>query len=188
MIKLFACDVDGTLTDGFYNTTEKGEVSKNFFTRDFHGLWMLNQMGVKVCIITAGIDEAIDHQCRRGAKCIDIIIKGAKDKVASIDDKYVFDVTSDVNSSFGEQNCLYGSGRLYWSEIAYIGDDIFDIELLSTVGLCSCPSDADKEVVKIVSTRQELNSAGFYSSFPGGRGSVREFAEYVLEINRAGRE
>lgn len=187
MIKLFACDVDGTLTDGFYHTTEKGEVSKNFFTRDFHGLRMLNQAGVEVAIITAATDKAIDHQCRRAAKYVDII-KGTKDKVASINDKYVFDVTSDVNSSFGEQNCLYGSGRLYWSEIAYIGDDIFDIELLSTVGLCSCPSDADTEVVKIVSTRQDNDGAGFYSNFPGGRGCVREFAEYVLGINRARRK
>lgn len=165
-IKLFLVDCDGTLTDGFYNTTEKGEVSKNFFTRDFHGLWMLNQMGVKVCIITAASDKVINHQCCRGAKYADIIT-GTKDKVVSINDKYK---------------------AFRWSEIAYIGDDIFDIELLSAVGLCSCPSDADKEVVKIVSTRQELNSAGFYSSFPGGRGCVREFAEYVLEINRAGRK
>ena len=195
MIKLFLCDVDGVLTDGIYHTSEDGKLSKNFFTRDFHGLWMLKEAGVKIGIITAGNDDVIDHQCRRILHYADLI-KGSKDKLKSIEDKYEeFD----------------------WSEIAYIGDDIIDIELLSAVGLCACPVDADRAVIQLIETRGEdeiegyddldIDSLredhvsmdeegtifptcgeGFLSDFPGGHGCVREFAEYVLEINKARRK
>lgn len=176
-IKLFLADCDGTLTNGIYQTTEKGEISKSFFTRDFHGLWMLNETGVKVCVITAANDEVIDHQCRRGAKYVDVI-KGSQDKFKSIEDIYV-----------------ESGPEIGWHEIAYIGDDVFDIGLLSAVGLCSCPSDADSEVIEFVEQRgmndfEECPShgEGFHSDYRGGHGCVREFAEYVLEINAAGRE
>lgn len=163
MIKLFLCDVDGTLTDGIYHTTEKGEISKNFFTRDFHGLWMLDETEVRVGIITASNDDVIDHQCRRGAKYVDVM-KKAKDKLVAVRDNYV--------DKFGYD----------WDEIAFIGDDVFDIRLLSAVGLCACPFDADSKVIEFVEQRDE----GFYSNYSGGYGCVREFAEYVLEINAAG--
>lgn len=167
-IKLFVCDIDGTLTDGIYHTTESGEISKNFFTRDFHGLWMLSKAGVKVCIITAASDDVIDWQCRRGAKYADVI-KGTKDKLASIHDKYVDDLKSTT--------------RFAWDEICYIGDDVFDVELLNKVGFAACPADADGVVLKKI---REKKSDGFVSPFPGGKGCVRDFAEYVLEINKTG--
>ena len=190
MIKLFLCDVDGVLTDGIYHTSEDGKLSKNFFTRDFHGLWMLKEAGVKIGIITAANDDVIDHQCRRVLHYADLI-KGSKDKLRSIEDKYE---------------------EFEWSEIAYIGDDIFDMELLSAVSLCACPLDADSAVIKLIETRSEDDfegcsavpqrdvygrdidiefrqvGEGFLSELPGGHGCVREFAEYVLEINKAWRK
>ncbi len=169
MIKLFLADCDATLTDGIYHTTEKGEISKNFFTRDFHGLWMLNQAGVKIGIITASSDDVIDQQCRRCAKYAEII-KGTKDKFKSIEDRYVW---SSIRT------------RILWDEIAYIGDDVFDTELLSAVGLCACPRDADESVRDVIFDRTKENlSDSFESKHIGGRGCVREFAEYVLAINR----
>lgn len=162
MIKLFLCDVDATLTDGIYHTTENGVISKNFFTRDFHGLWMLDQAGVKICIITAATDDVIDYQRRRGAKYADLI-KGSKNKLKSIED-------------------TYGS-KYTWAEIAFIGDDLFDMELLSIVGLRCCPSDAAEEIVEKFRNSQMHDT--LVSHFPGGHGCVREFAEYVLDINKA---
>ncbi len=177
MIKLFLSDVDGTLTDGIYQTSESGEVSKNFFTRDFHGMWMLNETGVKVGIISAASDSVIDHQCRRGGKYADVL-KGTYDKRQTIEEKYV-----ESGPGFG------------WHEIAFIGDDVFDMGLLSVVGLCACPLDADPAVIEFIETRGDdddspecpTHGEGFCTSFHGGRGCVREFAEYVLEINKAGR-
>lgn len=171
MIKLFLTDVDSTLTDGIYHTTEEGVISKNFFTRDFHGMWVLHQTGVKICIITAAGDNVIEQQCNRGAKYAEVI-KGSKNKLDSIRDKYI-------------------GSAIAWNEIAYIGDDLFDVDLLKEVGICSCPSDADDEVLEIVeyrSYRSEFSDVeGFQSSFPGGKGCVREFADYVLRVNEASR-
>lgn len=167
MIKLFVCDVDGTLTDGIYHTTEGGEISKNFFTRDFHGLWMLNEAGVKICIITAAGDDVIKHQCRRGAKYV-TVLKGVRNKLFEIEEMFV------------------KSGLFLWNEIAYIGDDVFDIDLLYEVGLASCPSDADAVVLEILEDCNNADRLGevFVSRFPGGKGCVREFADYVLDANK----
>jgi len=166
-IKLFLADVDSTLTDGIYHVSEHGRISKNFFTRDFWGLWKLHESGVKIVIITAGNDNVIDHQCRRAGKYIDVI-KGTRDKRESVSNKY--------------------GPRFSWDEIAYIGDDVFDIGLLSAVGLCACPSDAVGEVLEVVQDRARIEldeTEGFHSNFDGGKGCVREFAEYVLAINEA---
>lgn len=161
MIKLFLCDVDATLTDGVYQMSEEGVVSKNFFTRDFHGLWMLDHAGVEICIITAAGDDVITHQCSRGAKYAEVI-KRTKDKVESIRVKYVD-----------------GGPQIQWDEIAFIGDDVFDEALMHKVGLAACPSDADSAIKLHVAHHDD----GFISNFPGGRGCVRDFAEYVLKVN-----
>ena len=160
MIKLFLSDVDGTLTDGIYHTTEEGTISKNFYTRDFHGMWMLDQAGVEVGIITVANDDVIVHQCDRGAKYA-TVMKGAKDKRAHIKSEYV------------------DSGRFSWDEIAFIGDDIVDTELLKAVGLSACPCDAVEEILDTVEIKD-----GFVSNQQGGKGCVREFAEIVLLLNK----
>ncbi len=171
MIKLFICDCDGTLTDGVYQMSNGGTdklgrpgiISKNFYTRDFHGLWMLSNAGVEVAVITVASDGVIDNQCRRGAKYAKVIT-GAKDKKAIIYERYVGSSVMRLNLKVG------------WHEIAFIGDDIFDIELMNAVGIAACPADAHTKVKHLIHERDD----GFVSSFPGGRGAVREFADYVL--------
>ena len=56
--------------------------------------------------------------------------------------------------------------------VAYIGDDVNDFDLLSKVGLAACPSNARKEI-KSISGIICLQTAG-------GSGAVREFAEYIM--------
>ena len=165
MIKLFLSDCDGTLTNGIYQTTEKGDISKGFFTRDFHGMWMLYDVGVKIGIITAAGDDVIVHQCRKGAKYAKIH-RRVQNKNGFVMANYIDD------------------GLFSWDEVSYIGDDVFDMELMKSVGLCACPLDADSEVLKFVGNR----SNGFCSNFSGGKGCVREFAEYVLAINEVERK
>ena len=59
------------------------------------------------------------------------------------------------------------------NEVAYIGDDINDFELLSNVGLSACPSNSIKEI---------KNIAGIIKlEKQGGDGAVREFMEYIPE-------
>jgi 3-deoxy-D-manno-octulosonate 8-phosphate phosphatase (KDO 8-P phosphatase) len=159
MIKLFLSDVDGTLTNGIYCMGEDGSLQKGFYSRDFHGMWMLDQAGVKVGIISCSGDRVIYRQCERAAKYA-LVMTGHKDKKAAIEGAFV-------------------AKGLGWDEIAYIGDDMVDLALLEVVGVAGCPSDADMLVQATVGTRDD----GFLSSYAGGCGAVREFARYVLDLN-----
>lgn len=160
MIKLLLCDVDGTLTDGVYQMGEDGSLVKGFFSRDFHGLYMLHETGVKVGILTYSRDGVIEEQCRRAAKFVDVMV-GAKNKLNTVYRKYV------------------RSGDLTWDEIAFIGDDVVDSDLLGEVGLPGCPGDAYSGVTELV---MELDD-GFVSKFNSGRGAVRDFTDYIRTVN-----
>lgn len=183
MIKLFLSDVDATLTDGIYHTSEQGVISKNFYTRDFHGMWMLNQTGVEVGIITVANDHVITQQCNRGAKYAKVM-KGVEDKLAYVTDEFV--LKCDMCEEGDPYRIEYPHRKYSWDEIAFIGDDIIDAELLKTVGLAACPLDAADEIQAIVADRSDSQEGeGFRSGYPGGRGCVREFADFVLLINKA---
>ena len=59
-------------------------------------------------------------------------------------------------------------------EVAYIGDDVNCVDLLSEVGFAACPYDASDNV-KTITGIQIMSSKG-------GEGCVREFAEKLLCI------
>lgn len=59
-----------------------------------------------------------------------------------------------------------------YNEMAYIGDDLPDKEILEIVGFSACPNDAHQSIKNIVK---------FISSQNGGNGSVREFVDYIIE-------
>lgn len=160
MIKLFLCDVDSTLTNGIYYTDENGCISKGFFSRDFQGMYVLHETGVDIGIITYARDKVIVQQCNRAAKYAKILT-GARNKLEVVRKNYVGNFCA-------------------WDEIAYIGDDIMDAELLNKVGIAACPCDSHDKIKTLVS-----NLHGFQSVHSGGRGAVREFADYVDSVNKS---
>ncbi|MHA2279382.1 MAG: phenylphosphate carboxylase subunit delta [Promethearchaeota archaeon] len=139
--------------------SEDGSLQKGFFSRDFHGMWMLNESGVKIGIISYSHDKTIHRQCERAAKYA-LVMAGCKDKRTTVEEAFV-------------------NRGLTWSEIAYIGDDVIDSTLLGTVGVAACPQDAHDKVKSLIETLPN----GLISRFPGGYGAVREFAEYIQGIN-----
>jgi 3-deoxy-D-manno-octulosonate 8-phosphate phosphatase KdsC-like HAD superfamily phosphatase len=56
-------------------------------------------------------------------------------------------------------------------EVAYIGDDTNDLEVLQAVGLSAAPADAFPYVLETVT---------YQCVQPGGRGAFREFAELII--------
>lgn len=150
-IKLLAMDVDGTLTDkGVYYSVE-GLALKKFSVHDGMGISLLNQSNIETMMISS--DES------------EIPIKRA-DKL-----KITHRVVAARRKSVEITKILLSSD-IKFQEVAYIGDDINDIEAMEMCGFSACPSDATEEVKKIVD---------FVSDFSGGDGAVRQICEMILK-------
>lgn len=149
-VKLFVTDVDGTLTDGGMYYTAQGEHMKRFNTKDGKGLELLRRAGVAVAIITQERSEIV---LRRAEKLqVDDVFIGIRDKVACLRE-------------------LAARQGVDFQEIAYVGDDVNDLEVMAAVGLSFAVADAAAPV------RQ---GATVLLATPGGHGAVREAAEWVL--------
>lgn len=152
-IKLFLSDIDGTLTDGGMYYSENGDELKKFNTRDGMGMGMLREKGIKVGVITSEDREL--NQRRADKLKLDFFYQGKKNggKLA---------VAKEICDQMG----------ITLQEVAYIGDDVNCIELLSAVGFAACPADADARVKAIPGIHVMTKK--------GGEGSVREFCESLL--------
>lgn len=151
-IKMFLTDCDGVLTDGGMYYSERGDELKKFNTRDGLGFSLLRGQGIITGIITGEMSELVR---RRGEKLkLDEIVLGSNDKVKAAE-------------------ALAKKYGIAFEEMAYIGDDLNDIELLRRVGFSACPSDA-VDLVKC--------SVDYVSSQRGGDGAVRDFVQLMLDI------
>lgn len=152
-IKLFLSDIDGTLTDGGMYYSENGDELKKFNTRDGMGMGMLREKGIKVGVITSEDREL--NQRRADKLKLDFFYQGKKNggKLA---------VAKEICDQMG----------ITLQEVAYIGDDINCIELLTAVGLAACPADADARVKAIPGIHVMTKK--------GGEGCVREFCETIM--------
>lgn len=151
MIKLFATDVDGTMTDACMYYAENNIELKKFNFRDGMGFQLLREAGIKTAIITSEKTQIVK---KRAAKLnVDYLSMGTWKKL-----DFIKHICKELNITL--------------EDVAYIGDDINDIELLTSVKYKACPKDAvDK--VKNIPNIQILNSKG-------GDGAVREFIESLL--------
>lgn len=149
-IKLFVMDVDGVLTDGGMYYSEKGEVMKKFNTRDGKGIELLRKRGIIPAIITQENSN--------------IVIKRAEK--LRIDEVYV-----SIKNKIEVVKKLIKKYNLNFDEVAYIGDDINDIELLKKVGFSATPKNGVDNVKKVVN---------YVASKNGGDGAVREVIERIL--------
>ena len=153
-IKLVAMDVDGVLTDAGMYYTENGDELKKFNTRDGMGLAQIRQAGLKTAILTGESTQLVE---RRGAKMrIDHVFIGVSDKLTCM-------------------NELLAKLDLTLEQVAYIGDDINDYELLCHVGLAAAVRDA---------SRLPKSVAHLITEAKGGEGAVRELCEIILEAQQ----
>jgi len=149
-IKLVITDVDGVLTDGGMYYTSKGDVMKRFFVRDGMGVTLLRKNNIPTIIITKEETE----MTRQWAK---------KMKIAKLYEGVI------QKELILEKICK--NFRVKPDEIAYIGDDVNDVELLKRIGLAVVPNDAIDEVKKICHYKCKTNS---------GHGAFRELADLIL--------
>lgn len=149
-VKLLAMDVDGVLTDAGMYYSEHGDELKKFNTRDGKGIELLRKAGIKTALITSENTQIVE---RRAAKLkIDELYQGVEDKLAAL---------RQIISKYG----------LTYQEVAYIGDDINDMEAMQAVGLAITVADGLPENQRI---------ADYITQAKGGEGVVREVAVLIL--------
>jgi len=150
-IRLFATDVDGVLTDAGMYYAESGDEWKKFNTRDGMGIKLLQRAGIITAIVT---QERTKLVARRAEKlAIPELHQGVMDKLLLV----------------SEMAVRHG---LTLSQVAYIGDDINDLETLKAVGFSATPADGMPQVAAAVD---------YICQKKGGEGAVREIIEMILE-------
>jgi len=148
-IKLLGLDVDGVLTDGSISYTSSGQEVKTFNAKDGQGIVMLTKLGINVAIITARSSTIV--QKRAADLGIQHVYQGVANKLEKLE---------ELRNMLG----------LRYDQIAYMGDDLPDIQILQKVAIKACPNDAVDEVKKI---------CNFKSKYNGGRGAVRELTDCI---------
>ena len=150
-IKLVLTDVDGVLTDGGRYYSEKGEIVKRFHVRDGMGINILLRNGIKTAIVTKENSKIV----KKWAKEMNIskTYSGIKNKEKEL-----------------EKICKFY--KILPDEVAFIGDDVNDIELMKKVGFSVTPSDGILQAKKI---------ANYICKSSGGNGALREMIDLILK-------
>lgn len=149
-IKMFLTDCDGCLTDGGMYYSEKGDELKKFNTKDGMGLSILRKKGIITGIITGENTHITEMRARKLQ--VDELHQGINSKLDIIKllaEKYQIDLT----------------------EIAYVGDDINDMEVVENVGYPSAVNNASDAI---------KSKAKFVSGLKGGDGAVRDIIEHYM--------
>jgi len=153
-VRLLLFDVDGVLTTGEVIMHADGSESKGFHIRDGAAIVWAQRAGLSVGLLSARSSGATAHRAAQLA--VRIVEQGVKSKL----DTYLR-ITRDA--------------RIADDEVAYMGDDLLDLQVLARVGLSAAPADAAPEV------RERVD---WVSTAPGGRGAVRELVELVLKAQQ----
>ena len=148
--KLILTDIDGVWTDGGMYYDQAGNELKKFNTYDSAGILFAHAFNIPVGIITGETTEIVKQRSEK--LNVDFLFQGVKDKV-----KIAKDIIKTLNIDF--------------NQVAYIGDDINDIELLKLAAISGVPQNATILVHKY---------ANIYLSLKGGDGVFREFVEKIF--------
>ncbi len=151
-IKLVIADVDGVLTDTGVYYSANGEELKRYSIRDGMGIERLRKLAdVETGIMTR---ENTNIVRSRAAKLkITELHMGVMEKEKALDETLI-------------------RKNLKEEEVAYMGDDTIDVEIMKRVGLSSCPSDATKFAKAVADIIVENK---------GGNGALRDLAELIIE-------
>ncbi|MBS1502364.1 MAG: N-acetylneuraminate synthase family protein [Bacteroidetes bacterium] len=150
-IKLLLTDCDGVLTDGGVYYGAEGETQKKFNIRDGMGVErMRNLAGIITGIVTGELSPSVVKRAEK-LKITEVHL-GSKDKPA---------VLREILSRL----------ELKAEEVAFIGDDSNDVEVMKLVGMRFCPADALPFIKEI---------ADHVTEAKGGEGCFREVAELLI--------
>ncbi len=150
-IKLIAFDVDGVLTDGGIIYDNSGMEIKRFNVKDGQIISHLKANGFIVGAITGRNSQVVKNRCQELK--LDFHFHGSHDKLI-------------------QYNKIKEEYNLEDDQIAYIGDDIIDLPILTRCGLSATPNDARVYMKKY---------ADYVTPSKGGDGALRDLADMILE-------
>lgn len=153
MIKLIVLDVDGCLSDGKLTYNQDGIESKSFSVKDGLGISTWVKLGNQVAIITGRNSKMVQRRAKELG--IQHLHQGIRDK-----DRVLKEIVDSLGLDF--------------SNVAAIGDDLNDFNMLNLVGKSFTPNDGVGDIKAIVDTVLTCR---------GGDGAVREMIESLLEYN-----
>lgn len=152
-INTFIFDYDGVLTDGKVLVINQNEQLRSSNVKDGYALQYAIKKGYRICIISGGKSDSMTQRMN-GLGITDVFL-GVERKI-------------DVYNSYLKSN------NLDKSQILYMGDDIPDYEIMTNVGVATCPADAAIEIKAV---------ADYISDAKGGEGCVRDIIEQVLKLH-----
>lgn len=152
-IKGIAFDVDGVLSPSTIPMSDDGQPIRMINIKDGYALQLAAKHNIPIAIITGGKTPGIIE--RYNALGIPDVYLGASIKLP-------------ILKEWMEKN------HLNPEEVAYMGDDIPDLQCLRLVGLPCCPHDAAYEIKE---------SSVYISPFTGGYGCVRDLLRQILIAN-----
>ncbi|MCB1755463.1 MAG: HAD-IIIA family hydrolase [Gammaproteobacteria bacterium] len=143
-------DVDGVLTNGDIHISAEGECFKTFNVKDGVAVALLRIHGVKTGVLSGKSSPALTTRCKQLG--LDVIKTGIHNKISAL---------SEICKELS----------LTPEQVAYVGDDIIDLQVIKRVGLSFAPVDAHPLV---------LDSVDHVTICKGGSGVAREAAETLL--------
>ncbi len=148
-IKVLALDVDGVMTDGTVTYIKGTGWTRTFSVKDGYGLKLLMKAGLVLGIISGGDSKSV----RERAEILNIphVYLGNENKVAPYNRIKEIEKVSD-------------------EQVAFVGDELFDIPVLEKVGFAATVPHAVYEVKSVVD---------YITREPGGAGAVREIADMI---------
>lgn len=150
-IKLFAMDVDGTLTDGNIYMGNDGEMFKAFHVKDGLGIKLLKNYGIIPAIITGRNSKIVENRCKELS--LTEVHQGVKNKAEKL---------QELMEKYG----------LSPEQVAYIGDDMNDLSAIRTAGITFAPADCAESLKPFVD---------IILSRPSGQAPLREAVDMILK-------
>jgi len=151
-IKMIIMDVDGTLTDGTLLLLPDGEEVKSYNVLDGMGMLLAHLAGIKTGIITGKVSKPLAKRAKN-LKVLELY-QGILDKK-----KVLFEILRKHN--------------LHREDVAYIGDDLGDLDVIKEVGFAGAVANAHT-IIK--------EHSHYHCRLEGGKGAVREFIEFILTV------
>jgi len=153
MVKTFAFDMDGVLTDGRILVDKDNNWLRSMNIRDGYALQLAVKSGFEVLVISGSNSSCVHDRLNR---------LGVTEIFMKVTDKEEF-----LKKYLDEK-------KLSPSELLFMGDDIPDYYCMKMAGIAACPADAASEIKQI---------ASYISPFNGGEGCVRDVIEKVLKLD-----